>query len=39
MQKPEYEMTRALPDSLKSALPTIEEIEAELEGKEAGDGK
>jgi len=42
MQKPigvsEYELTRALPDSLKSALPTIEEIEAELGGKEAGDG-
>ena len=26
----EYEMTRALPDSLKSSLPSIEEIEAEL---------
>ncbi|MBA7630134.1 putative nuclease YhcG [subsurface metagenome] len=43
MQKPigisEYELTRALPDSLKSALPTIEEIEAELEGKEADDGE
>jgi len=26
----EYELTRALPDNLKSALPTIEEIEAEL---------
>ncbi len=26
----EYELTRALPDELKSALPTIEEIEAEL---------
>jgi len=26
----EYELTRALPESLKSALPTIEEIEAEL---------
>jgi len=43
MQKPigvsEYELTRALPDSLKSALPTIEEIEAELGGKEAGDGE
>jgi predicted nuclease of restriction endonuclease-like (RecB) superfamily len=32
----EYELTRALPDSLKSALPTIEEIEAELE-MELGD--
>lgn len=34
MDKPtgvsEYELTRALPASLKSALPTIEEIEAEL---------
>ena len=43
MQKPigisEYELTRALPDSLKSALPTIEEIEAELGGKGAGDGE
>jgi predicted nuclease of restriction endonuclease-like (RecB) superfamily len=26
----EYELTRALPPSLKSALPTVEEIEAEL---------
>jgi len=39
MQKSEYELTRALPDSLKSVLPTIEEIDAELEGKEAGDGE
>ena len=34
MNKPigisEYELTRALPDELKSVLPTIEEIEAEL---------
>ena len=34
MDKPigisEYELTRALPDDLKSALPTIEEIESEL---------
>ena len=34
MDKPigvsEYELTRALPDSLKSSLPTIEAIEAEL---------
>jgi predicted nuclease of restriction endonuclease-like (RecB) superfamily len=34
MDKPigisEYELTRALPSSLKSALPTVEEIEAEL---------
>jgi len=28
----EYELTRALPEELKSALPTIEEIEAELSG-------
>lgn len=26
----EYELTRALPDDLKSSLPTVEEIEAEL---------
>jgi predicted nuclease of restriction endonuclease-like (RecB) superfamily len=26
----EYELTRALPDNLKSSLPTVEEIEAEL---------
>ena len=26
----EYELTRALPTNLKSALPTVEEIEAEL---------
>ena len=34
MNKPigisEYELTRALPEEFKSALPTIEEIEAEL---------
>ena len=34
MDKPigisEYELTRVLPSSLKSALPTVEEIEAEL---------
>jgi hypothetical protein len=34
MNKPigisEYELTRALPEELRSALPTIEEIEAEL---------
>ena len=28
----EYEITEALPDNLKSALPTVEEIEAELGG-------
>ena len=38
MNKPigvsEYELTRALPEALKSALPTIDEIEAELEAHE-----
>jgi predicted nuclease of restriction endonuclease-like (RecB) superfamily len=29
----EYELTRALPDNLKSSLPSIEEIEAELSRK------
>jgi hypothetical protein len=28
-----YELTRALPRALRSALPTVEEIEAELSGK------
>lgn len=28
----EYELTRALPENLKSSLPTVEEIEAELGG-------
>jgi predicted nuclease of restriction endonuclease-like (RecB) superfamily len=28
----DYELTRALPDNLKSSLPTVEEIEAELGG-------
>jgi len=28
----DYELTRALPDNLKSSLPSIEEIEAELSG-------
>jgi predicted nuclease of restriction endonuclease-like (RecB) superfamily len=32
----EYELTRALPPSLRSALPTVEEIEAELEGTATG---
>ena len=33
----EYELTRALPEELKSALPTIDEIEAELsDGNETG---
>ncbi len=34
----EYELTRALPDSLKSALPSIEEIESEL-NEEIGDSR
>jgi YhcG PDDEXK nuclease domain len=29
----DYEFTRALPDSLKSSLPSIEEIEAELQSE------
>jgi len=35
----EYELTRALPDELKSSLPTIEQIEAQLEqgGREGDD--
>jgi hypothetical protein len=34
----EYELTRILPESIKSNLPAIEEIEAELESaKEATD--
>jgi predicted nuclease of restriction endonuclease-like (RecB) superfamily len=37
MSKPigisEYELTRALPDNLKSRLPTVEEIETELAGE------
>jgi hypothetical protein len=36
MNKPigvsEYQITHSLPDELRSSLPTIEEIEAELEG-------
>ena len=31
----QYELTRALPDNLKSSLPSIEEIEAELSGPAA----
>ncbi len=35
----EFELTRALPKNLKSSLPSIEDIEAELGAvKEAGDG-
>jgi predicted nuclease of restriction endonuclease-like (RecB) superfamily len=30
----EYELTQAIPDKLKGSLPTIEEIEKELEGNE-----
>jgi len=33
----DYELTRTLPENLKSLLPTIEEIEAELQS-ESGDG-
>lgn len=32
----EYELTKAIPDSLKSSLPSIDEIEAEF-GKEIYD--
>jgi len=32
----EYTITRTLPDELKSSLPSIEEIEAELENREGG---
>jgi len=45
MEKPigisRYELTRALPESLKSTLPTIEEIEQSLEpfsGRETDEG-
>ncbi|THJ22483.1 MAG: DUF1016 domain-containing protein, partial [Nitrospira sp. CG24D] len=31
-----YELTRALPTELRSALPTVEEIEAELAGESSG---
>lgn len=34
-----YQLTRALPASLKSALPTVEEIEAELASAEAKEAK
>jgi hypothetical protein len=33
----DYELTRALPENLKSSLPSIEEIEAELQ-REIGEG-
>ncbi len=32
----EYELTRALPETLRSALPTIEEIEGELSADDEG---
>ena len=32
----DYELTRALPDDLKSSLPSIEELEAQLLGKVRG---
>ena len=35
----EYQLTRALPSEFKSALPTIEEIEKELSGREGDHGK
>ena len=34
----EYELTRALPENLKSSLPSIEEIEAELAKAEIPEG-
>lgn len=34
-----YQLTRALPASLKSALPTVDEIEAELASAEAKEAK
>lgn len=33
----EYELTRSLPENLKSSLPSIEEIEAELSGLKGGE--
>jgi len=33
----EYELTRALPENLKSSLPSIEELEAELSEEDSGD--
>ena len=35
----EYELTRALPESLKTSLPTIEEIEAEFSGDGGNSGE
>ncbi|MBU4524842.1 MAG: DUF1016 family protein [Desulfomicrobium sp.] len=41
MHKPigisEYELTRSLPENFRSALPTVEEIEAELDGLGSGE--
>ena len=34
-----YELTRALPARLRSALPTVEEVEMELSGRPRGAGK
>ena len=34
-----FELTRALPESLQSALPSIDAIEAELSDKAGGDGE
>lgn len=33
----EYQLAAALPDKLKGALPTTEELESELRGRDAGD--
>ena len=35
----QYELTRTLPEKLKSSLPTIEQIEAELAKQEVGNGE
>lgn len=35
----EYQLTRALPENLKPSLPTVEEIEREIAGSIADDGK
>jgi len=32
----EYQLSSALPEDLKGSLPTIEELEAELEGARGG---
>lgn len=33
-----YELSQALPNELKSDLPSIEELEAELDGAESSEG-